>query len=109
MKSFTLVASATAFDYRAYKQLSGNYVNENCPDLDKTDICEKECINLLKFCVDGCGNGKECQAGCNRELIACIDSCPCHTDCLDGCLNCPSPVCSCQVRFHYSKTLVTLN
>ena len=97
MKSFALVASATAFDFRAYKQLSGNYVDENCPDFDKADPCEKECIGLLKVCVDGCGNGQECQSGCNRELIACIDSCPCHTDCREGCLNCAHPICLCNV------------
>ena len=97
MKSFTLIASATAFDYRAYQQLSGNYVDENCPDLDKTDACEKECIRLLKVCGEGCGSGAECLSGCNRELIACIDSCPCHTDCLEGCLNCDHPVCLCDV------------
>ena len=97
MRSLTLIACANALDHRAYQRVTGEYLNENCPDLDKADVCEKECINELKICGEGCGSGKDCLSGCNRELIACIDSCPCHTDCLEGCLNCASPVCSCNV------------
>ena len=97
MRSISLLASASALDYRAYKGIANTRLNENCPDLDKADVCEKECISDVKDCAEGCGSGKDCLNACNRDLISCIDGCPCHTDCLDGCLNCMSPVCGCNV------------
>ena len=90
------MASASALDYRAYRGIANTRLNENCPDLDKADVCEKECIADVKECAEGCGSGKDCLNACNRDLISCIDGCPCHTDCLDGCLNCMSPVCGCN-------------
>ena len=48
-------------------------VNEKCPDLDKSRLCEDDCTVKLRDCSVDCGGGASCQAGCNRKMIECID------------------------------------